>query len=246
MSVANTLIVIQARLSSTRLPNKILLPLFGSSIISLLFSRLSLLPYSIVVAIPDDHYHLALANHLSSHNIPYIVGSEHNVFERFLVAIKLYQPDIIVRVNSDCPYLSPSTVSALVHHFDGLDLDYLSTTLDSSFPLGEHVEVIRVSAFLKASSLDLSPSTFEHVTPIFYHNPCFRARAFMPDTPLIYPSSLRLCIDFLDDYLFLQEFEKYFDNPYFDLVDILLFCTQRPDLLLLNSSYIKERSLQTL
>ena len=80
-----------------------------------------------------------------------------------------HKAENIIRINGDCPLISPKTIECIVNLFnENLSYDYLSTTLDESFPVGEHIEVISSEAFLRASEDILTSSTKEHVTPIFY------------------------------------------------------------------------------
>ena len=131
------LIIMQARQTSSRLPNKIFLPLFKKPLFHFLYDRLNQLSFDLIIAAPNTTGNLNLKKYLIENKLNFFLGSEDNVFTRFLEVIKLKSPDIVVRVNSDCPFLSPENVECVVKQFIELETDYLSTTLDKSFPLGE-------------------------------------------------------------------------------------------------------------
>ena len=240
-SVKKVLIIIQARQTSSRLPNKIFLPLFNKPLFHFLYNRLNELQFDLIVAAPNTKNNSSLAKYLINNGLNYFLGSENNVFKRFLEVIKLHSPDLIVRVNSDCPFLSPHNVESLVNQFLNLDTDYLSTTLDESFPVGEHIEVISSEAFLRASEDILTSSTKEHVTPIFYKSKKYKALPYIPFKKIIYPASLRLCIDYEKDYVFFQELEKILCKENFSYEELIKTCNDNKDLILINSEFKKSR-----
>ncbi len=235
------LIIMQARQTSSRLPNKIFLPLFKKPLFHFLYDRLNQLSFDLIIAAPNTTGNLNLKKYLIENKLNFFLGSEDNVFTRFLEVIKLKSPDIVVRVNSDCPFLSPENVECVVKQFIELETDYLSTTLDKSFPLGEHIEAISTEAFIRASKNDIDYLTEEHVTPVFYKSLKFRSLPYSPSEKVIYPSGLRLCIDFKEDYIFFQELEKLMPSETFTYKELINICDSNPKLLLINSNYQKSR-----
>ena len=242
-TVKKVLIIMQARQTSSRLPNKIFLPLFKKPLFHFLYDRLNQLSFDLVVAAPNTSSNINLAKYLIDNKLNYFLGSEENVFIRFLEVIKLKLPDIVVRVNSDCPFLSPENVESVVEQFIKLKSDYLSTTLDNSFPLGEHIEAISTEAFFRASKNKIDSLTKEHVTPIFYKSLEFNSLPYSPSEKLAYPSGLRLCIDFKKDYIFFQELEKLLSTETFTYEDLINICNKYPKLLRINSEFQKSRTV---
>ena len=242
-TVKKILIIMQAKQTSSRLPNKIFLPLFKKPLFHFLYDRLNQLSFDLVIAAPNTSSNIKLAKYLIDNKLNYFLGSEDNVFIRFLEIIKLKLPDIVVRVNSDCPFLSPENVESVVKQFIELKADYLSTTLDNSFPLGEHIEAISTEAFLRASRNNIDTTTKEHVTPIFYKSLEFKSLPYYPSEKLDYPSGLRLCIDYEKDYIFFQEIEKLISSETFTYEDLINICNSNPKLLLINSHFHKSRTV---
>ena len=242
-TVKKILIIMQARQTSSRLPNKIFLPLFEKPLFHFLYNRLNQLSFDLIIAAPKTSSNIKLAKYLIDNKLNYFLGSEENVFIRFLEVIKIRSPDIVVRVNSDCPFLSPENVESVVKQFIKLKTDYLSTTLDYSFPLGEHIEVISSEAFLRASRKKIDPLTKEHVTPIFYKSPEFKSLPYSPSQKLIYPKGLRLCIDYKKDYIFFKELEKILSSEAFCYADLINICNEYPKLLRINSEFQKSRTV---
>ena len=234
--------MIQARETSSRLPNKIYLPFFGLPGLEFLYRRLCCLQDCLVVfAVPDSKSNVCLRMFLESRKIPYYPGPENDVFERFGVVINAIRPKYVVRVNADCPFLSPAHVDDLRRFFLSSHADYASTTLNDSFPLGEHVEIFSTDAFMRASEMERTPLISEHVTPAFY------CRKEFVSAPMTSPHSLeglerlRLCIDYREDHLFLRSLESLLPGAQFSYADLLAVARSAPDLLEINSEYVKPR-----
>lgn len=236
------LIVIQARQTSSRLPNKVFLPLFNIPLLYLLYSRLSELKnFKVVFAVPSNN--LNLISYLESLSIPFVAGDEHDVHSRFVKASRFFSADNVIRVNCDCPFLSPSTIVSLYDFFVSSDCDYTSTTLNSTYALGEHVEIFTSSALYSSQLLLSTLPQREHVTPVFYQNPS--SFVCLPFTcPFPSPTSnLRLCIDYPEDYTFFLSLSSHLNFLDFDYTDILNVIARHPELTAVNSFLMKERTV---
>ena len=167
--MVKTLCIVQARLTSTRLPNKVMMELgnTGLSLLEHTFLRLEAVPSidKVVFAIPDTPTNDKLATYLSSKNIDYFRGSEDNVLKRFYDCAIQYKPEVIVRATCDNPCVDYEEAEKLVNALSGYD--YAVTT---NAPLGTAVEVFTAEALYKSYREAKSEVEQEHVTPYIYRN----------------------------------------------------------------------------
>lgn len=162
----HTLVILQARMSSRRLPGKVLLILNGKPMIYWQIKRI-LRAKSItklVVAISEHPSDDILANYLDEIAQEYIRGPLDNVLERFIQANKLYNPQSIVRITGDCPFVMPEIIDSVVSLFNETKFDYVSNVVDLTFPDGLDVEVFKANVFEKLTNYPLSSVEKEHVT----------------------------------------------------------------------------------
>ena len=138
-----TTIIIQARMSSTRLPGKILKKIAGIPTIELIVKRLkkSKLANDIIIATSNNSENKPLINYLKKKKIKYFCGSEKDVLSRFYFTAKKYKSKIIVRITGDCPLTDSSIVDEFIDKFKKLKVQYLSNTNPWTYPDGYDVEV---------------------------------------------------------------------------------------------------------
>lgn len=168
----NVIIITQARIGSTRLPNKVLKKIGNLSLLSIHLKRLKKAQYSnkIIVATTfevDSDKIVAIAN---QENVSSFKGSTNDVLDRFYQAAKNEQPDFVVRVTSDCPLIDSHLIDQVIEFTIQNGLDYGSNILVEEFPDGQDIEVIKWSALEKAWIDAKLPSEREHVTPYIRKN----------------------------------------------------------------------------
>ena len=157
--------IVQARMGSSRLPNKVLKKLLGKSVIEILLARLSQskLINEIYVATSKNIENDKLCDEINSLGYKFIRGSETDVLERFNMAAKATSADIIVRITGDCPIIDPKIVDSVIDLFLKHDVDYASNVDPPTFrwtrcgSFYKHVEIAHLNA---NTSFDR-----EHVTP---------------------------------------------------------------------------------
>ena len=144
--------IVQARIGSIRLPNKVLKPLVGMPMIEILLKRLSKskLINEIVLATSIDKKNTPLLNHVKSLGFTCKQGSEDDVLERYFQVAQETNADVIVRITGDCPLVDPDLVDECISSFQKLQVDYCSNTIKPTYPDGLDVEVVKFSA-LKAA-----------------------------------------------------------------------------------------------
>ena len=165
--------IVQARMGSTRLPGKVLLDLGGKPMIRRLLDRLkhSEELEDIVVATTINERDDELEDYLAKQGVTCFRGDENDVLSRFHSVAKIYSPDIIVRITADDPLKDHRLIDRGVRLMQtGASIDYVSNTLEPTWPEGLDVEVIRYEALRKAHEEATLVSEREHVTPYIWKN----------------------------------------------------------------------------
>jgi len=175
---SNIAIIIQARTSSTRLPNKILKPFYeNKTILKIMIDKLNRCNIPLIVATTTNIKDNIICSVCDDLNVKYYRGSEENVLERFINAAIHFDIDIIIRVCSDNPFLDEQLINNLVNDFMNLKdkPDYYSYTLDGSKPvIREHIgtfsELVTLKALQKINKNNNKKLYQEHVTNYIYDN----------------------------------------------------------------------------
>lgn len=168
------LAVLQARMSSSRLPGKVMRPILGRPMIARQLERLNACETldRIVVATsldPSDDPLAALCEQLGA---PVFRGSLEDVLGRFQGAALAHGPaDHVVRLTADCPLADPAVIDACVRLHLARGTAYTSNTLQRTYPDGLDVEVMAAGALAAACAEAADPYEREHVTPFLYRRP---------------------------------------------------------------------------
>lgn len=169
--------IVQARLGSTRLPNKILLPFYkGKSIISLLIDKLLLFKdVKTIVATSSDTVNDPLVQFLKKKEVCYFRGSENDVLDRFIAAAEFYNIDRIIRICSDNPFLELDSLRQLVMRSQNSDADYISFQINGLPSIKTHfgfwTEYVTLNTLKRIREMTSDPLYHEHVTNYIYTNP---------------------------------------------------------------------------
>lgn len=159
--------IIQARMGSTRLPGKVLLPIGGRSMLARVVAacRASATLDDVVVATTDHSHDALVAGEAATAGAGVFRGHPHDVLARYLGAARAFHADVVVRVTADCPLLDPAVIDTMVRSLiDGEPADYVSNTHDRSYPRGLDVEVMHFDVLARLGRLARSPAAREHVT----------------------------------------------------------------------------------
>ena len=159
--------IIQARMGSTRFPNKVLKKLGQFSLIEFLLKRLSLANEidQIVLATSHDERNKPLIEHVGHLGFECFAGSEDDVLDRYCQVAKKMRADIVIRITGDCPFVDPELVDDFIKVFKNNNVDYVSNTLSPSYPDGLDIEVFSSNALNTACEKGVSSFQREHVTP---------------------------------------------------------------------------------
>lgn len=168
------LAILQARMSSTRLPGKVMAPVLGVPMIGRQVERLRYATCidKLVVATSSDPSDDPLAAYCASQGIAVFRGSLNDVLGRFAGAMAQHvDAEVVIRLTADCPLTDGSVVDAVVERHLSSGADYTSNTASRTFPHGLDVEVARASALLDAWQEAQDAYDREHVTPFIYRRP---------------------------------------------------------------------------
>jgi spore coat polysaccharide biosynthesis protein SpsF len=232
--------VIQARMGSTRLPGKVLLPLAGKPLLARMVERVEAAREldGLVIATttaPEDQPLVALA---SSLGVPVYRGHPTDLIDRHLGAARALEADAVAKIPSDCPLIDPDIIDAVVTRFRRGDVDYASNLHPATYPDGNDVEVMTLAALERADREATRPHEREHTTPWLWDSGRFRVAnvAWSRDLSM----SHRLTIDYPEDYALIQAtYEALWtaSRPLFGLREILDYLDQNPAVFRLNSRY---------
>ena len=228
------LAILQARMSSTRLPGKVLMPLAGAPMIVRQIERVSRARRidNLVVATSDAAGDDPLAKAVSREGVALFRGSLDDVQARFLGALDTFGPaDHVVRLTGDCPLADPGVIDATIDHVLAAGADYGSNTPPHrTFPKGLDVEVMTAAALRAAAARATTPEEHEHVTWILHRRPDLFRQTFFSQGPD--EGDVRWTVDFPHDYAFVAAVYDalYPANRAFTSDDVRAFVRSRPDL----------------
>lgn len=199
----NSSIVLQVRLRSTRLPNKLLLPLKDGTIFEHILRRLGAaeIPSRIVVATTSDTAPF-ISRTADRHGVPIVVGSEQDVLSRFVKAIRAFHIDNVVRATGDNPLVSIEYIdkALLLHSEKQADL-----TAFPLLPYGTGIEVVRAEALEDVAKKAKDPLQREHITQYIYNHDSDYTVVFGLPEPALQRPEIRLTVDTREDYLYVRD-----------------------------------------
>lgn len=234
---ANILAILQARMSSTRLPGKVLMPLLGEPMLARQIERVRRAKTidRLVVATSNDRSDDPIAALCARLGVDCFRGSLDDVLDRFCKAAERYSPEQVVRLTGDCPLIDPDVIDAIARFHLAGGYDYSSNTIYPTFPDGLDVEIFRYACLIEAGREAAAPFQREHVTPFLYQQPGrYRLGDFRRSPDL---SALRWTVDNPKDYeLVCRVYAALHPSrPHFTLDDIVALFENNPDLAKINA-----------
>lgn len=244
-------IIIQARISSTRLPGKVMYELAGMPVLGIIIERLKRARRAdmIILATGDKTENKPIVEVAKSFKIKAFVGPEDDVLRRFALAAQAFGIDTVVRVTADCPLADPGLVDEMVKVFFSGNYDYLTNVKPPTWPDGLDLSVFSCQVLDKADREAGLFSERQHVVPWMWKqvfdvkDPQFRGFNFAAPRDL---SAHRWVIDEPEDYLF---FRKIADSLGADGIisagweDVLRVIAEHPEIYSINRGIMRDEGL---
>lgn len=245
--------IIQARMNSSRLPGKVLLNICGLPELAHVVRRVREAKNvdKVILATTNTNNDDAIEQCCIENNISCFRGSENDVLDRYFKAaqwVGVKEGDYVVRVTADCPFIDAEVIDIVVEAALKSKCDYVSNTINPTFPDGLDVEVFTFKALKVAWESARLLSEREHVTPFLYnHTEMFQTLNVECESDY---SNLRWTLDEKEDFEVINKVyeELYREDRLFNMEDVLLLYKNRPEIFVKNSRYNRnegyEKSLQ--
>lgn len=232
--------VVEARMSSTRLPGKVLLPLSGKPLLRHVVDRLAQVKSlnTTVLATTMNPADVTLIEFARDADIDSFRGSEEDVMARVIGAAESVHADVIVSVTGDCPLIDPLVVEQLIQMYLHNPCDYASNRQIPTYPGGTDTQVYPLAALKRSAAMTDDPLDREHVTlHIRNHPELFRHLYLIAPADQHWPE-LDLSVDEESDYLFVKTLLDHFGdtNPYFGCREIVEVLRLHPEWVQINAN----------
>lgn len=230
--------IIQARLGSTRLPNKVMEKICGKPMIWHIVNRLrnSKRIEKIILATTLNPIDDVIEGWAAENEITLFRGSENNVLNRYYEAASRHKIDIIVRITADDPFKDSSLIDAVIELLIKKGLDFAYNNCPPTFPEGMDVEVFRYEALQIAEKETHDAFEREHVTQYFFRNKeRFKQENYKNEVNL---SHLRWTVDTNEDLVLTRLIynELFPQNETFGFLETMQYIKNNPDVVMINSS----------
>ncbi len=220
-------VIIQARLDSTRLPEKVILNIGKKPMIAWIVERLTLSQHvrNIIIATTEDSISRIKTALKDLNFVKYFTGSKNNVLERYYQAALHFNSDVIIRATGDNPLVCPEFLDKTLEYHEeaGADLTHFL-----GIPLGTGVEIIGRDALTSAYKNAKNPYDLEHVTPFIYKN----RDSFKVLEPLAsgfyYSPDIRVTVDTHEDFIHVKQiFDNFRNKAFISMEDIISYHKSR-------------------
>lgn len=240
-----TIILLQARMGSTRLPGKVLMPLAGKPQLQHIIDRLGAFAENTVVATSDLPGDDAIEAFCIQHKLKFFRGNEADVLDRFYraaVSLQAKENDILVRITADCPLHHADVIQFALREFESHSLGYFSNSFAPHYEDGCDTEVFRFSVLKKAHEAANLLSQREHVTPYIKDSGIFLCgyKKYDPEY------RFKLSVDTPEDHEAVENiFKAFAPRTDFSIHEVVKLLKEKPELIaankesVINSGYLK-------
>ena len=242
----STAIIVQTRMTSTRLPGKVLLPILSRPMLSYQLERLRRVSQAdrVVIATTTNATDDPIVDFCATEGVDCTRGSEQDVLSRYFEAASRFAAGTVVRVTSDCPLNDPQLVDSAISAYrdEAGGCDYVSNMLEPSWPYGMAVEVFSARTLAEAHVEATAEAEREHVTPFIYWRPgrySLKSLSMQPDL-----SQHRWTVDTPEDFELVRRILEslYPHKPCFAMADVLALLAEHPDWAAINR-HIEQKTL---
>ncbi len=229
---------IEARMTSSRLPGKVLMEAVGKPMLELMIERLrrAVSIDEVVIATTVNATDDPLVELAGRLGVGVFRGSEDDVLVRVLDAARAFEADVIVETTGDCPLIDPALVELCIQGYLEAGVDYLSNVLERTYPQGMDTQVFATDVLADVAARTDDPDDHEHVSLYIYSHPEIYSLKNLPGPPELTDPRLGLTLDTAEDFEMISRiFEAlYADNRRFGLVDVMTYLERNPDVRKLN------------
>jgi len=240
MTTKKIIATIECRMTSSRLPGKVMMQSCGKPMLQHLVERISRVKkideiWFATTANTNDDCIEDLANRL---NIGCFRGSEDDVLRRVLSTAQTAKSDVIVEITGDCPIIDPEIVSQTIDLYFLNSCDYAANCITHKYPLGMDVQVFSTALLATADKEGTTPEDREHVSWYFIRNPEKFKHLTLPPPPRLNRPEVRLTLDEYPDFVLIDHILKqfYFATPGFTCDEVINYLDKNPELLKINST----------
>ncbi len=238
--------IIQARMSSSRLPGKVLKDIGGKTMLEMVVerARAAHLVTEVVVATSTDKTDDPIVEKCNELQIPVVRGSLDDVLSRYATAARAYPAPIYVRLTADCPLLDPEVIDKVIGEYRVNAVDYAANRMPTArtYPIGLDVEVFSASFLAEADREGKQGYQREHVTPYMYDcssiRPILHVESGVPNV-----GHERWTVDTEEDLELVRSIIDVLGPEIRPFEDIVRFLSTRPDLKAINSN-IRQKSFR--
>lgn len=237
-------IVVQARMSSSRLPGKVMLPILGESLLYRMIERIHMIRHKaeIIVATSQESSDDIISHESARIGVACYRGSLNNLLDRHYQAGKQFGATTVLKIPSDCPLIDPRIIDEALDFYYAVPgkYDYVSNLHPATFPDGNDVEIMTMDCLEQTWKEAARQLELEHTTPYIWENPeKFRIGNVPLPSGEDYSMSHRFTIDYEADYQFIKRVfeELYLQRPDFSCGDILKLLDEKPEIYAINAKY---------
>ena len=233
---AKAIAIIQARMSSSRLPGKVLMPLAGKPMIWHIYNRAEQCKYldKVIVATSTDSTDDDLVDYCKLNNMNFHRGSLDDVLHRFLDILEKFEYPYFVRITGDCPLIDPSIIDLQLDALNEYEGDITWCSNPGTVIEGAGAQSTRSLFYINENTND--PDDLEHVGSVFIakHPEKFMVVEYFPPEDLIV-SGIRLTVDEEDDYNLLSKlYDTLWQSDPLDLKSVLIWLKENPKIIDIN------------
>lgn len=231
-----TIVIIQARMGSSRLPGKILMPLANVDVLTYVVERSKNIKgiNEVVVATSCLQQDDVVENWCIANSVDCFRGSETDVLDRYVKAAKKYKPDFVIRVTADCPFLDYKLASEMVKKIEGANTDFIR--IEGDLPRGLAVEVFSFQTLQYNHEHGNEARHREHVTYYAYENKEEFTWSIVETNKNLQHPELRITLDTEEDYQLCKRIADHFKN---DLLvpskDVVKYLLDNPEIAKINA-----------
>jgi spore coat polysaccharide biosynthesis protein SpsF len=242
MKIAAT---IEARMTSSRLPGKVLVPVLGKPMLGRLIERLQSVPLlsEIVLATTTNPNDDVLEEFARNEGVALFRGSENDVMTRVIGAAESVGADVVVEITGDCPIIDPDIVSQTIQMFlSNPKANYVSNAHIRSYPDGMDVQVFSLNTLKKSAILTSDPLDHEHVTLHIRNHPELFPAVHLVAPPSLFWPELGLTLDEQADFVLLEKIINKLEpqNPLFGCREVIQLLIDNPQWVAINNGVTRK------